>query len=87
MGRRWFGLALGALTIAGGAVAHAEDPGCCEVECHDADASGASLRSLQRRPLSQTECESRFPGCVVSWRPEACAVGGEMGIARHPDDE
>jgi hypothetical protein len=87
MGRRWIGIALGALTIAGAAVARADDAGCCEVECHDSDAGGASLRSLQRRPMSQTECEGGFPGCVVSWRPEACAVGGEMGITRHADDE
>jgi hypothetical protein len=84
MRRRWLGLALGALTIGGGAIARADDAGCCEVECRDVD---ANLRSLQRREMARSDCEQGFPDCTVSWRPEGCAVRGEMGIVRHPDDE
>lgn len=87
MRRRWIGLAAGAAMIASGAVARADDSGCCEIECRESDGSGAQLRSLQRREMTQADCEKGFPDCNVSWRPQDCAVGGEVGIVRQPDDE
>jgi hypothetical protein len=86
MRRRRIGLTLGALTIVTGSLARADDVGCCKAECSTTDASGANLHSMQRRDMTQADCESGFAGCDVTWRPEACpGVGGEMGIVRHPD--
>lgn len=79
---------MGALTIVSGSLAHADDVGCCEVECRTTDASGAALGTMTRSDMTQAECESCFTGCYMTWRPEACdGVGGEMGIVRHPDTE
>jgi hypothetical protein len=84
----WIGLTVGALTIVTGSLARADERGCCEAECRTTDTSGAALGTMTRSDMTQAECETRFSGCDITWRPEACAsVGGEMGIVRHPDTE
>jgi hypothetical protein len=84
----WIGLTVGALTIVTGSLARADEGGCCEADCRTTDTSGAALATMTRSDMTQAECETRFSGCDITWRPEACAsVGGEMGIVRHPDTE
>ncbi len=83
---RWIGLALGALAIVGGSDARADEVGCCEVECHSSDGSGRSLHSVQRRDMTQTECEGRYPGCETTWVPGACDATGERGWRMHRYD-
>ena len=75
----WIGLALCASAIVGSSPVRADDVGCCEVECHSTDDAGRALHSVQRTPLAQAECESRSPDCDVTWRAEACDVGGSVG--------
>jgi hypothetical protein len=88
MRQRWLRLALGALTVGSSGIARADGVGCCQVECHVFDDSGACLHSVQRTKMTQTECESLFPDCKVSWLQEECGgVGREVGIYRHPDNE
>lgn len=87
MRRRWVGLALGALTIVGGSVARADGVGCCEVECHFSDGSGADLHSVQRRDMTQAECESRFHDCETTWAAEPCDANPESGVRMHLDNE
>lgn len=72
MRRRWVGLALATITIAVGSHARADDVGCCEAECHFADGSGRVLHSVQRRDLTQSECESQFQGCATTWGGDGC---------------
>jgi hypothetical protein len=84
MRRGWIALAL--VLIAGGLVAHADGVGCCDVECHSTDDSGASLHTMQRKPMTQVDCEA-ITDCDATWHPEACAVGGEAGISRHSEPE
>ena len=72
MRRRWTGLALGVLTIFSGSIARGEDVACCEAECHFSDDAGHLLHSMQRRDMTQSECESRFQGCKITWGDAAC---------------
>src|SRR5262249_60950816 len=59
--------------IVTGSLARADDVGCCEAECRTTDASGAALGTRTRSDMTQAQCESRFSGCDITWRPEACA--------------
>jgi hypothetical protein len=72
MRRRWIGVAAGVLTIVSGSIARADDVGCCEAECHSDNGSGAVLHSMQRRDMTEAECEGRFGDCERTWRAGAC---------------
>lgn len=95
MRRRWIGLTIGAVLLVSGSLARAEDVGCCETECHSADTTGRLLHSMQRRDMTQSECESTPPGCKAQWNAEACdanpdgATFGMRGSAvrEEPDAE
>lgn len=88
MGRRWRALTLGALTIVNASLARADDVGCCEAACRTTDASGAAMGTVTRSDLTEADCESRFPGCDITWHSGTCGgVGGEMGIVRHGEPE
>jgi hypothetical protein len=84
MQRRWIGLTVGALILAFGSFARADDVGCCQAACSVADGSGVVGGSVTRGDMTQAECESRFSECDTTWRPEACAahpeVGGSVGF-------
>jgi hypothetical protein len=91
MRRRWVGLALGTMTLVAASAARAEEVGCCEAECHAADGSGGVLHSVQRRDMTQAECESQFEGCVTRWggggcdeQPGGVGFGIRGGMPRDP---
>jgi len=87
MRRTQVALALGALALGFVPVAHADGVGCCDVECHSSDGAGRGTHSMQRRLMTQADCESAFPECEVRWSPEACdAVGRGMGVVRQPEE-
>jgi hypothetical protein len=76
MGRGWMRLALSTLTIVAGSLARADDIGCCEAKCHIADDSGAVGGTVAKGEMTRAECESRFPGCDISWRAGSCPNPG-----------
>jgi hypothetical protein len=86
----WIRLGLCALTIAGAALARAEEVGCCIEDCRSVAPSGGILRSLRRIETTHAECVSADPHCQRTWRAEACAPApevGEMHATPEPDDE
>jgi len=97
MRRRWIGFTLGALVIAGGSIARGDDAGCCEVECHAFDGAGRDLHSVQKRDMTQAECEAYLPpappgagwstsDCDRRWSPESCDANPERGLRMYRDD-
>jgi hypothetical protein len=89
MRRTWIGLALGTVMIVSGSIGRADDVGCCQVECHFSDGAGRTLHSVQRRDMTQAECETRFPDCDATWAAEACGAHPDDGTftIRNPDYE
>jgi hypothetical protein len=74
----WFGLILGGLMVASGALAGADDVGCCIADCRISVPSGGVGRSITRNDMTQAECEGSFRDCERAWRSEACAAHPEV---------
>jgi len=83
---RWIGMIVGALILEGGAIARADEVGCCDVECHSSDGAGRTLHSVLRRDLTQAECDRGFPDCETTWSPGACDANQERGLRMYRDD-
>jgi hypothetical protein len=80
--------ALGALALAVAGVAHADDVGCCEAECHASDGEGRAVHSQQRRSLTQAACESSFASCETKWETSPCdADGGHAEVGMRSGSE
>ena len=74
----WFGLILGGLMGASGALAGADDVGCCIADCRICAPSGGVGQSITRNDMTQAECEGSFRDCERTWRSEACAAHPEV---------
>ena len=80
MRRRHVSVALGALALAIAGVAHADDLGCCEAECHASDSAGRVMHSKQRRSMTQAACQGGFAGCETRWEATPCDGAGGHAV-------
>jgi hypothetical protein len=85
---RSIALAVSGLMLVGASSVLAEEVGCCETECHTADGAGRDMYSVQRRDMTQSDCERSTPDCRSTWQPEQCnGVGGSAGgVVREPEE-